>query len=627
MSSLNPDLNLRQVTEPGQLEMLIPGELKLEILGYIRSPSDLKALCLTSKLWQSRACPLLYRHIEINPRLGAETERFKACIVRGARNHLKHTQSLSFIDSITPPLTQHSTMPERAESDYRNSKYWEVPYSNDEMRLAAQKVFELFPDNVLTTFRFLSQKSPSVELIDAIYQRQKNIEHFHMTLFQPQTTVELQSANDGPLPLHCSLFYKARTLDLRVGCVSSLNTFSKTHNLFLSDATRKLERFSLWGYESSEFDDHGEHQGEDDDDQMQWIWNEWVHQSTSVATVQHANLRQVSLRNVNLRNHRWFLGMVDLKRLTHLILWNCEHINLFLRSAFQGVGPLPLKHLAIGVRNDYDRFLNLETTIGTTLAIPEGRDLSFMGPLIDACESLESLHLLVMVKQSLDCTVSSLGKRLGPKLRSFGLESHVRWGNRPPMFEIDEFEQLCLACPGLEQLGYRVKHDVDFDSRPREWTPATLQEIFVQLEPLSHLRNLKILHLRQPNYRHWGFPEYRDLAVAQREYNFQYFANSFFTWLEQHDMCPGLKVLVLGSLRPEPNSDTLVAESMDTGEFVPQQCFVRGKQTDCYGRSMVVGTPTPLGLLRREDPETLSLLDWDPIGSWPGRILGRFNDN
>ena len=66
-------------------------------------PSDLKALCQTSKEMQYLATPRLYREITINTANSDEYSTFCRAMAIGGEVNLKYTRSLTFLDCTRRP--------------------------------------------------------------------------------------------------------------------------------------------------------------------------------------------------------------------------------------------------------------------------------------------------------------------------------------------------------------------------------------------------------------------------------------------------------------------------------------------------------------------------------------------
>jgi hypothetical protein len=82
------------MAEPSRL-LALPPELRQEVISYIRSTPDLKALCLTCKCLQEIASPLLYRDLEIP--ITFVNKRLRKSFNRSNPN-MKHTRTLLILD-------------------------------------------------------------------------------------------------------------------------------------------------------------------------------------------------------------------------------------------------------------------------------------------------------------------------------------------------------------------------------------------------------------------------------------------------------------------------------------------------------------------------------------------------
>jgi hypothetical protein len=97
-------------------------------------------------------------------------------------------------------------------------------------------------------------------------------------------------------------------------------------------------------------------------------------------------------------------------------------------------------------------------------------------------------------------------------------------------------------------------------------------------------------------------------------------ANAFFAHLHTHEQNTDLTALVIRCYV----SDGMYSY-MDPYHHLPQQCFVRGYETDALGQRTAVAVPVTRVELRASDPYAADLMDWDPECNWIGGYPGRFN--
>jgi hypothetical protein len=99
-------------------------------------------------------------------------------------------------------------------------------------------------------------------------------------------------------------------------------------------------------------------------------------------------------------------------------------------------------------------------------------------------------------------------------------------------------------------------------------------------------------------------------------------ANAFFDYLHTHGQNSELTALVIRCYV----SDKMYND-IHGYHHLPQQCFVRGYETDALGQRTPVAVPVTRAVLRASDPYAADLLDWDPECNWIGGYPGRFNSN
>lgn len=127
--------------------------------------------------------------------------------------------------------------------------------------------------------------------------------------------------------------------------------------------------------------------------------------------------------------------------------------------------------------------------------------------------------------------------------------------------------------------------------------------------------DLRILHLRQNNMLHRsGYPELEGISSQNTHVltlMTHRWANAFFDYMHRKGWSQRLHTLVIRCF---------VAERDDMGDdyiYSPQHCFVKGLQTDMYGRSFAMAIPVSRSRVKAELPWT-DILDHDPECDWIG---------
>jgi len=121
-------------------------------------PSDLKALCQTSKEMQSLATPFLYREITINTADQDEYNTFVQAMQIGGKENLKYARSLTCLDCIRRPEPYQQPDGPDPGGPFHHEKTLALIGANpreynEQMWTNISIMVHLFPKNCLTTFR------------------------------------------------------------------------------------------------------------------------------------------------------------------------------------------------------------------------------------------------------------------------------------------------------------------------------------------------------------------------------------------------------------------------------------------------------------------------------------------
>jgi hypothetical protein len=95
----------------------------------------------------------------------------------------------------------------------------------------------------------------------------------------------------------------------------------------------------------------------------------------------------------------------------------------------------------------------------------------------------------------------------------------------------------------------------------------------------------------------------------------QHWANAVFAYLHTHKQNMQLTALVV-----------CCYVSGDMYYYLPQNCFVRGYETDALSRKTAIAVPVSRAVLRASEPYA-DILDWNPGCNFFGHYPGRFNSN
>jgi hypothetical protein len=122
--------------------------------------------------------------------------------------------------------------------------------------------------------------------------------------------------------------------------------------------------------------------------------------------------------------------------------------------------------------------------------------------------------------------------------------------------------------------------------------------------------NLRVLHLRQRNYLREDdlmFQRDGDTNSDACTFQTQRWANAFFEYLHARGWCPNLTALVIRCYVLDNKQE----DDEGVHYYVPECCYVKGFQTDRFGRSGVVAVPVTRATLRASEPHS-DILDFDP---------------
>lgn len=130
---------------------------------------------------------------------------------------------------------------------------------------------------------------------------------------------------------------------------------------------------------------------------------------------------------------------------------------------------------------------------------------------------------------------------------------------------------------------------------------------------------LRVVHFRYSHIAHENSHLESNISQTDATFYIQRFVNAFFAWLHEHNACPKLKGVILG-MYCDPEH-ILYDED---GQALRRHCYVKGRQTDVFGREIVVGVPVPAYMIRELEPDC-DLLNFDPKGKWSGSLPGRYH--
>ncbi|KAF2119745.1 hypothetical protein BDV96DRAFT_352059 [Lophiotrema nucula] len=461
----------------------------------------------------------------------------------------------------------------------------EVVEASRSLRLAAAghmlQILRMFPDNALNTFRFISSHAIDVRtFVVLVSNHRSSLHHLHATFNSEDLLPEMSKQQ----LLHLN------TLDIWIPLEEPLQNLIP----LLKSQHRCLRRLCLV---TCPKDRKAQSQGEPSWDYRSMDWTK-LQEMVPAASGQEI-LRHVTLSGFNLRGvYKPISTIFDLRSLTHLSLLNSWQPQEFL----EGLGiaakahDLELRHLAVDFGYEKEQMED---------------EARILDQFLSLCKTLRSLHI--------EWARSFPIKRILPRFQSLGNRLHslgLHQGDRDPIEEQmltgEQLLNLCSELPNLEQFAYEVLER-------QIYYPAS----FIGEVPITDLQNLRILYLRQG----FGDPiEFAEDHISEIERNYvcQRFANELFEYLHSKGWCKKLQAIVIGRAMQVP-----YAHSQEDWDYTPRKCFVKGVQTDIFGRTSAVGVPAPTYLLR-ELTGCSEILDWQ--SDWqPGdcmdRIPGRFHDN
>jgi len=302
------------------------------------------------------------------------------------------------------------------------------------------------------------------------------------------------------------------------------------------------------------------------------------------------------------------LKSVDFERLARLDLWGCDGLRNFMAAIMrtcQGRS-LNLTHLGLDLLTEYypeqnqllDAFLSLLPKL-------QGLRLKWKNPS-GRCDPSPIINNLATIGSTL-------------RTLSLGIEDKVGGRCCSDTLPHDPFIQICLSCPGLQELTYSV--DERSIHSPHKLGPflvsntSTIRQTILTIQAaISQLKGLKTLRLIQTfknddrDFILLLGDEAPEFTATARTYIFQDAANYIFNTLSGH----ALQALILGpDLVHMGSPDHTNRSRIDA--YTLRHCYMRGVQRDLMGRSTHVGIPVPSYILRHE--ATTPLMDWHPVES------------
>ncbi|KAH7076042.1 hypothetical protein FB567DRAFT_452372, partial [Paraphoma chrysanthemicola] len=218
--------------------------------------------------------------------------------------------------------------------------------------------------------------------------------------------------------------------------------------------------------------------------------------------------------------------------------------------------------------------------------------------------SLETLHLSCDDGSPLEYCIPTLSIR-APNLLTFGYHNGPNLPEHGseylPEPDLLSLHKILSGFPKLQALGWKIEEDAFVQG---DQSRQLMDDAF--MEALQGVPDLRILHLRQANYLYRErYDEKHKLSDETFAFYTHRWANAFFDYMDRRKWSTKLSTLIIrcyttdAELHPRRYS------------YSPQQCFVKGYQTDVLGRSAAVAIPVPRQTMKAIEPRA-DLLDYDP---------------
>ncbi|KAH7065819.1 hypothetical protein BKA63DRAFT_426788 [Paraphoma chrysanthemicola] len=297
-------------------------------------------------------------------------------------------------------------------------------------------------------------------------------------------------------------------------------------------------------------------------------------------------------------------------------LWDEKAVATFLRSVGTGAGRHlnRTRHLIIESEETSSEALSI---LPNSIDLPDPRycewivgddvDADAVRTWIDAVlnsDILETLHLSCDDDSPLQRCMPKSSIR-APNLLTFAYHNgpNSPGGGSDHHSEADflRLHNILSGFPKLQALGWKIGEGHFIQENPSQ---QSMDDAF--MEALQGVPDLRILHLRQGNYLHRD-RYFHDRALNDEEtlaFHTHRWANAFFSYMHKRRWSPKLTALIIRCYMTEDNSQTEYVYS-------PQHCFVKGYQTDVFGRSATVAVPVTRPIVKAIEPRA-DLLDYDP---------------
>ncbi|KAF2131757.1 hypothetical protein P153DRAFT_395065 [Dothidotthia symphoricarpi CBS 119687] len=538
-------------------------DVKRTVLDYISLPSDLKALCLTSRSWRDVTTKCLYTNIVLDIRFrDGQLSTFDRCLKHGALEYLQHARTLTLLD--TSKHNPCSTV--RGDDVVPEGSVWSSRNEMDELLL---HILHQFPRHILRTFGYISKVKISTACLDLINERQQSIQNMHVTKCDPRQLIA-PSRHCITAGFHDDELKTRGYLQL----AQALPPLDFLHLIFWSGWSS-----AVWEY----WDDPHPHSliGDRKILARQLTLTGYMPPSFTSKIGLHFDWSIVTSLTL-LQSYVWppdqLAQITELQHLTHF------HLNTSAALQLDSAESL----YQLFERNKSLQSVHLGLSQLATLSLswfPEKKDRipgrvlhkAYLWPLRHSLKSL-SLHDPMLYRDYRDMHSS------------------------PGIFSYGRFKSICGNFPHLQQLALQVPST--YAKLSEHGVPRTY------VKCIRQLKDLRILHFHQQRLA--IVPQSNTSGKYTMASKIHAFANSLFQW--SHTKCPSLRVFIWGMTgKPDEAHEEMVRDTLREGqtlERVPQFLFVkRQRKLDCGNTQVYAATVTP-SQLREEVPE-LDLLSYD----------------
>ncbi|KAL2045738.1 hypothetical protein N7G274_002169 [Stereocaulon virgatum] len=546
-------------------------DIKKLILSYIIRPEDLKHLCLTSKQIRNIVTPQLYRKVLLF--IGGEKDLRVPALLSRSNPGIQHIRKiyLQLEKTVLPSqIIQESS--DESEDEEVEVRVEDVSGAARQAQFTVRLLLDFLPNDILETFSWQNWEPFSMDNWILLLKKQKRLKAIECACvnspFMPvlEKHPELLKNLEGATSVH----FFPDNLDRLQACQKILQSQPNITEMQLS-SDRALAEGITDGLQDSST-------------RPGLISRTIFSHLMPFETCKPLVLKKLSIDNIDLRYAAdTYMKFIKFSALESLVIGACTGADaLFAQLSKPHLRPTKLHKL---------RWFHEETSEPHALEAFEG--------LLDALSGLKILHIDTHNIQGLP-SASAIAHH-GKTLQILGVRSRMP---RPPILSYDseQFDEICTNCLELRQLSVT-------------FPPTSVSNATPSTEFKTYLRSCrKLRHLVTINFHDWPSTDSSFIGRSGKlkilwydlyEHNLQRLAQQIFEASDINSAVQGwglgnrsmLSVIAFGA-----NGKTPYDERQHIR--LKQVPFVRGTQTDAFGKTSMLAVKTMWKMVQFIEPES-----------------------